>query len=201
MPLLREVMADRANVTVRRSRRDAARLERHCSTRPSTNGWVLVANLPVQRGDAAHLRHPRHRPARPADDRDGAARGRRTIRRAAPNAGVRRGQREGGVLGHGARSSATCRRRCSCPDPTSSRRSWRSPRRTPPATAPDLLFTLVRTGFGQRRKMLRKVARRARHARTVRGRRRRSDRAGRGARRRRVVPTRRRRRSPPHDTP
>jgi 16S rRNA (adenine1518-N6/adenine1519-N6)-dimethyltransferase len=29
-------------------------------------------------------------------------------------------------------------------------------RRTPPTTEPDLLFRLVRTGFGQRRKMLRK---------------------------------------------
>ena len=58
-------------------------------------------------------------------------------------------------------------------------------RRQPPDIAPEQLFTLVRTAFGQRRKMLRRSLRERRHGRGVRHRRCRADRpaGGRGPRR------------------
>ena len=50
------------------------------------SGWVLVANLPVQRGDAARLRPARRCPADRPDAGDGAARGGRAFVRDRPHA-------------------------------------------------------------------------------------------------------------------
>ena len=72
---------------------------------------------------------------------------------------VRRRHREGRVLGARPGSSASCRPACSSHGRTSSPRSPRSSARDTPADrrrSPDELFRLVRTAFGQRRKMLRR---------------------------------------------
>ena len=68
-------------------------------------------------------------------------------------------------------------------------------RRTPPATDPDAAFALVRAGFGQRRKMLRRSLAGVVDARDIRGGRREPDRPAGGARRRRLVPPDRRHRA------
>ena len=61
-------------------------------------------------------------------------------------------------------------------------------RRPPPDVAPEPLFALVRTAFGQRRKMLRRSLAGVVDAGDVRRRRRRRDGAARGARPRRLGP-------------
>ena len=97
-------------------------------------------------------------PADRAHAGDGAARGGRTVLCRAAHPAVRGGHREDLVLGHGPHRRATCRPACSCPGRTWSPR-WPTSAACPqPAVdaPPADLFHLVRTGFGQRRKMLRR---------------------------------------------
>ncbi len=122
-PVLRDITVDHPNVTVVEG--DATALD-----------WTALLARPrrlgarrqpaVQRRHAARARPARRGSGDHADAGDGAARGRRAFRVATRLEAVRRGRREGRVLGRRLASSATCRRRCSCRGPTSSRRSWRS---------------------------------------------------------------------------
>ena len=151
-------------------------------------GWVLVANLPY------NVATPLVRDLLdgvPAIERMLVMVQREVGERlvAAPRlGGLRRGQREGGVLGVGPPRRRSCRRRCSCPARTSSRRSSRSSAARRPTSRPTSCSTLVRTAFGQRRKMLRRSLAGVVDAGDVRRRRRRRDGAARGARPRRLGP-------------
>ena len=113
----------------------------------------------VQHRDAAHLLTCSIEvPAIDRDARDGAARGGRATRGARRRRRLRHPVGEGGVSGPTPRSSATCRRRSSCPPPKVESSLVRIVRRTSrrsTSTQPRL-FALVRAGFGQRRKMLRR---------------------------------------------
>ena len=116
---LREVVAGLQNVTVVEA--DAMRLDwaAICS---GADRWVLVANLPYNVAtplvcdlldDVPAVERMLVMVQREVGERLCAA-GRRR--------GLRRGQREGGVLGDGANRRARCRRPCSCRSPRSSRR-------------------------------------------------------------------------------
>ena len=162
------------------------------------DGWVLVANLPYNVATPLICDILDTRPARPTDDRDGAARGRRALRRPTAHARVRRGQRQGRVLGHGADRRPRARRRSSCHDRTSSRRSSRSPgarrrRHRPPIRRCCSLSCAPGSGNGARccaRSLGDLVDPEQFEAADVA-----PDRPRRGTRRGRVVPSRRRRRS------
>ena len=71
--------------------------------------------------------------------------------------GLRHPVGEGRLLGHGRGRRPGAARRCSCPGPRSSRRWCHHPPAGPRGRRrPRPLFALVRAGFGQRRKMLRR---------------------------------------------
>ena len=92
--------------------------------------------------------------------RDGAARGGGAARRAVRRQGLRRDLGEGRVLRARRRWSARCRAPSSCRRRTSTPALIRIVRHAAPPVdvpSPDALFTLVRAGFAQRRKMLRRA--------------------------------------------
>ncbi len=155
VPLLREVMADRSNVTVLEA--DAMQLDWNATLDPTVeNGWVLVANLPYNVATplicdildtVPHVQRMIVMVQREAAERFAAQP--RTAAYGAVSVkvaywGTAR------IVGHVPASVFV-------PRPNVESSLVEITRRSPPATAPDLLFTLVRTGFGQRRKMLRKV--------------------------------------------
>ena len=102
---------------------------------------------------------------------------------AAGLAGLRRGQRQGRLLGDGPHRRRRAGVGVRAPARTSSRRSSRSSAARRPTSPRTPLFALVRTAFGQRRKMLRRSLAGVVDAGAVRRRRRRPDGPARGARR------------------
>ena len=162
----------------RRGRRCSSRAPsgRACRTCPTTSP------CPWWCGCSRRRRRQSHRG-------DGAARGGGAPCRRAGRHGVRRGVGEGRVLRRGRVLGPVSRRRCSFPGRRSSRRSCGcTAAPTPPVSVPSEaeLFALVRGGFAQRRKMLRRSlragARRPRAPEVLERGRRRAHGAGRGAR-------------------
>ncbi len=154
VPLLRGVMDGRSNVTVIEA--DAMQTDWNATLDPAVaGGWVLVANLPynvatplicdildtvphVQRMIVMVQREAAERfAAQPRTSAYGAV----SVKVAYWGTAKVVGQVPASVF---------------VPRPNVESSLVEITRRTPPATEPDLLFTLVRTGFGQRRKMLRK---------------------------------------------
>ena len=138
----------------RARRRDAARLG---------GAARRLRPLDPRRQPALQHRHPAgRRPARRASRPSAtcsswcSARWPNGWRRRAAHSGLRRGQREGRLLGHRSPRRRRCRPACSYPVPTSSRRSSTSSATIRLPAPPGELFELVRRGFNQRRKMLRR---------------------------------------------
>ena len=123
--------------------------------------WAMVSNLPYNVATPVVVRALEEAPMidrmlvmvqREVGERLAAAVG---------DEAVRRGVGEGRVLRATRRSSASCRRRCSCPGRTSTARSSSSCGTPPPVAVADpaRLFELVRAGFATRRKTLRNALR------------------------------------------
>ena len=177
----------------RRSRRDGGRLER--AARPRRRpGWVLVANLPYNVATplvcdlldgVPQIRRMLVMVQREAADRFVAA---------PAHAGLRRGEREGRVLGDGARRRARAGVGVRAAAQRRVVAGARSTGGLRPTTDPAIAVPARARRVRPASQDAAPVARRRRHARAVRGGRRRSDGAARGARRRRVVPAGRRRR-------
>ena len=143
----------------------------------------------LQRRHAARVRPARRRAGDRAHARDGAARGRRAPRRPPAHAGLRRGVSvkvaywaTARIVGTGAGVGV----RAATEGRVGAGRD-RPPRRLP-LDDPAGMFALVRTAFGQRRKMLRGSLADLVTRRAVRRRRRGPDGAARGARRGGLVP-------------
>ena len=141
-----------------RRRRPPPRLDARSSTATTLGAGRQPA---LQRGHAARRRPARRRPGHRPHARDGAAGGRRAAGRRAGRRRLRRGEREGRVLGHGRGRRARCPPTVFLPRPkvesalVAIRRDGRR-RRSRPTSRAARLFALVRAGFGQRRKMLRR---------------------------------------------
>ena len=154
---------DRARVVVRRRHdRRSRRADRSGAAGGAAGGVVVRVEPALQRRGARRHAAPRERPGRQAHAGDGATRGGRAPRRASGRPAVR------GGVGEGRRTTPRpgwwvwCRRPCSCPAPRSTRCSCGCDRRAaPPVSVPSAedLFALVRAGFAQRRKMLRRSLR------------------------------------------
>jgi 16S rRNA (adenine1518-N6/adenine1519-N6)-dimethyltransferase len=154
VPLLRDVMADRDNVTVVEA--DAMQIDWNTTLDPTVDGgWVLVANLPYNVATplicdildtVPHVRRMIVMVQREAAERFAAlprtsAYGAVSVKVAYWGAAK--------IVGHVPASVFV-------PRPNVESSLVEITRRTPPDSDPHLLFDLVRTGFGQRRKMLRK---------------------------------------------
>ncbi len=150
--------------------------------------WTLVANLPYNVATPLVCDLLDDGAGDRTDARHGAARGGRAVRRRSGVEAVRSGEREDRLLGVG--PSRRRRAAVGLRSPTQRRvgagRDHPPPSR--PTTDPTELFSLVRTAFGQRRKMLRRsLAERVTPA-AVRGRRDLARGTARATRRRRLVP-------------
>jgi 16S rRNA (adenine1518-N6/adenine1519-N6)-dimethyltransferase len=154
VPVLREVVAGRPNVTVVEA--DAMELDWSQVLDPEVEGgWVLVANLPYNVAtplicdildEVAHIERLIVMVQREAAERFAAsprtpAYGAVSVK--AAYWGTAR------IIGHVPASVFV-------PRPNVESALVEITRRQPPPTDPDTLFALVRTGFGQRRKMLRR---------------------------------------------
>ncbi len=129
-----------------------------CSA-PTPGSWACVSNLPYNVAVPVVMRLLETGPAGRPHPGDGAAGGGGAPGRRARRRAVRRGLGEGRLLRRGPGGGPGARRRSSCPGPRSTRRWCGSHRRAePPVSVPsaDDLFALVRAGFAQRRKMLRR---------------------------------------------
>jgi 16S rRNA (adenine1518-N6/adenine1519-N6)-dimethyltransferase len=154
VPLLRGVMSDRRNVTVVEA--DAMQTDWNTMLDPGVDGgWVLVANLPYNVATplicdildtVPHVQRMIVMVQREAAERF-AAQPRTSAYGAVSVKVAYWGSAR--IVGHVPASVFV-------PRPNVESSLVEITRRTPPPTAPDLLFILVRTGFGQRRKMLRK---------------------------------------------
>jgi 16S rRNA (adenine1518-N6/adenine1519-N6)-dimethyltransferase len=157
IPVLRQVVSDRSNVTVVEA--DAMRLDWDALLSgpdgSSPHGWVLVANLPYNVATPLICDLLDTVPAiermlvmvqREAAERFAAA-----PRTAAYGAVSVKTAYWGSakIVGHVPASVFV-------PRPNVESALVEITRRTPPATDPDILFALVRSAFGQRRKMLRR---------------------------------------------
>ena len=154
VPLLRDVVADRANVTVVEA--DAMEADWNALLDPAVEpGWVLVANLPYNVATplicdlldgVPQIRRMIVMVQREAADRFVA--NPRTPAYGAVSVKVAYWA-TGRVVGHVPASVFV-------PRPNVESSLVEIERRTPPTTDPAILFPLVRAGFGQRRKMLRR---------------------------------------------
>jgi len=154
VPLLRDVMADRDNVAVVEA--DAMHVDWNELLDPNVDGgWVLVANLPYNVATplicdildtVPHVQRMIVMVQREAAERFAALP--RTPAYGAVSVKVAYWA-TAKIVGHVPASVFV-------PRPNVESSLVEITRRTPPPTGPELLFTLVRTGFGQRRKMLRK---------------------------------------------
>lgn len=154
VPLLRDVVADRANVTVVEA--DAMEADWNALLDPAVEpGWVLVANLPYNVAtplicdlldEVPQIRRMIVMVQREAADRFVA--NPRTPAYGAVSVKVAYWA-TGRVVGHVPASVFV-------PRPNVESSLVEIERRTPPTTDPAILFPLVRAGFGQRRKMLRR---------------------------------------------
>ena len=152
VPILRDVVADRSNVRVVEG--DAMRLDWH-DLLADRDGWVLVANLPYNVAtplicdlldDVAAIERMLVMVQREAAERFAAPP--RTAAYGAVSVKVAYWA-TAKVVGHVPASVFL-------PRPNVESALVEIVRHPPPATDPDELFALVRTGFGQRRKMLRR---------------------------------------------
>jgi 16S rRNA (adenine1518-N6/adenine1519-N6)-dimethyltransferase len=154
VPLLREIMADRPDVTVVEA--DAMQIDWFGTLDPAVaDGWVLVANLPYNVATplvcdildtVPHIRRVIVMVQREAAERFAAAP--RTAAYGAVSVKVAYWA-SARVIGHVPASVFV-------PRPNVESSLVEIVRREPPPTDPVLLFELVRAGFGQRRKMLRR---------------------------------------------
>ena len=168
---------DRPGVTVVEGDAMRARLARRCS---GHDRWALVANLPYNVATPLVCDLLDDVPADRADAGDGAAGGGRAAGAAPGTPGLRHPVGEGRVLGHGRVVGPVPASRVRPPAQggVGARRASRvaGPSRRRPTR--DRLFELVRTAFGQRRKMLRRSLAGRRGARGVRDGRHRARRPG-----------------------
>ena len=152
VPILRDVVADRDDVTVIEG--DAMRLD-WAGLLGDTDGWVLVANLPYNVAtplicdlldEVPQIERLLVMVQREAAERLAASP--RTAAYGAVSVKV--------AYWGTARIAGSVPASVFVPRPNVESSLVEIVRRPPPATDPDALFELVRTGFGQRRKMLRR---------------------------------------------
>ncbi len=154
VPVLREVVADRANVTVVEA--DAMKLDWSEVLDPDVaGGWVLVANLPYNVAtplicdildDVPHVSRLIVMVQREAAERFAASPGTSAYGAVSVKTAY---WGTAQIVGHVPASVFV-------PRPNVESSLVEIVRRDPPSTNPDELFSLVRTAFGQRRKMLRR---------------------------------------------
>jgi len=154
VPVLRDVVADRSNVTVVEA--DAMRLDWSAVLDPEVpGGWVLVANLPYNVAtplicdildDVAQVSRLIVMVQREAAERFAASPGTSAYGAVSVKAAY---WGTAQIVGHVPASVFV-------PRPNVESALVEITRRDPPPTDPDALFSLVRTSFGQRRKMLRR---------------------------------------------
>ena len=154
VPVLRDVVADRSNVTVVEA--DAMQLDWPAVLDPEVaGGWVLVANLPYNVAtplicdildDVAQVSRLIVMVQREAAERFAASPGTSAYGAVSVKAAY---WATAQIVGHVPASVFV-------PRPNVESALVEITRRDPPPTDPDALFSLVRTSFGQRRKMLRR---------------------------------------------